>query len=146
LPKVVQVHKGLSAGVGFFKIKAFAKILRAGLSDFIGRALLAENLGIFGVKGFLLFEKNLPNKALSRPAFGSGDAARFSRFWVLVKLGCVCKVGGQLTQAVERCQDDEAFLLSTSAPGRRGLPQISALFFALAVVFLGRTPGITKGG
>ena len=35
------------------------------------------------------------------PAFGSGDAARFLVLWFRVKLGCVHKIGGQLTQSVE---------------------------------------------
>ena len=33
---------------------------------------------------------------------GAGNAARFSRVWVLVKLGCVRQVGGQFTQTVSR--------------------------------------------
>jgi hypothetical protein len=38
-----------------------------------------------------------PNPALSRPAFGSGWAARFLVNFFKVKLSCVRKVGGQLT-------------------------------------------------
>ena len=36
------------------------------------------------------------------PAFGSEDAARFLVSFFRVKLSCVCKIGGQLTQSVRR--------------------------------------------
>ena len=49
---------------------------------------------------FCAFVKNLPNNTSSRPAFGSGWAARFLVFWFRVKLGCLRQVGGQLTQTV----------------------------------------------
>ena len=64
LLKVAKVYKGLGAGVGFSALGRLPVILCVRLSAFIGRALLAENLGVLGVKGFLLFVKNLPNPAL----------------------------------------------------------------------------------